>query len=490
MLWLALHLPYLPLEVFTRGGVAPSAAPLLAITSAPGNQAEIIVVSVDAHRLGVRPGLSVSAACALAPALHLQARDLQREHSTLSRIAAWALQYTSFVTIPGTAPCMLLLEIGGSLKLFGGLNKLWRGIAQGMSELGFRTGMACAPTPLAAECFARAGERIRIQHRDALAPVLAKLPVTLLGDASHDLARFGVHTIGDCLKLPRDGLARRAGPRLLDALDRALGALPDPRIPFIPPQRYSASLPLPAPVSNAEALLFAARRLLAELCGWLSATGHGVQAPQFEFLHEKIHKKQIVTIITLELAQASRELDHLTTLLRERLARTTLPCAAIEITVHSGRVVPLASHNLSFLPDDTTQGDSAARFIERLNARLGREAIHGLIPWPDYRPEHAWRACQPGAHYEPTKDDTFTSSLTRPLWLLTPAQPLREVHAQPHDGAPLSLISGPERIEAGWWDGRHAARDYYIARNAAHALLWIYRERGADARWFVHGVFA
>ena len=173
MLWLALHLPHLPLEVFTRGGAV---SPWLAITSDSGNQAPIVVVSSDAYRLGITPGMMVSAACALAPSLQIQARDPLRESATLARIAAWALQFTSFVTIAG--PCTLLLEMGGSLKLFGGLNKLWRVVAHGISELGFRTDMACAPTPLAAEWFARAGERIRIQHRDALAPVLAKLPVT------------------------------------------------------------------------------------------------------------------------------------------------------------------------------------------------------------------------------------------------------------------------------------------------------------------------
>jgi protein ImuB len=35
-------------------------------------------------------------------------------------------------------------------------------------------------------------------------------------------------------------------------------------------------------------------------------------------------------------------------------------------------------------------------------------------------------------------------------------------------------------------------RDYFIARSAQAGLLWIYRERRADATlsWFLHGIFA
>ena len=494
MLWLALHLPHLPLEVFTRG---VREAQALAVTSGTEAGATVVAANRPAQARGVRAGMSVSAACALASGLHTVTRNPAKEHATLARIAAWSLQFTSFVSLDEAGD--VLLEIEGSLKLFGGLSKLHQHIARGIAELGFDASIACAPTPLAALWLARAGVSVRVQHRDALRHALEKLPVDLLCDnaATRDLLEsFGARTLGECLKLPRDGLARRAGQRLLDDLDRALGLRPDPRLPFVAPQTYSAALPLPAPVAQADALLFAARRLLAELCGWLSATGHGVQRPVFEFIHEK----QLVTVITLELASASRDLAHLTTLLRERLARAELPCAAIEIAMASGTVVPLASRSLSFLPDNTGAGqeESASRLVERINARLGANTICGLTPHADYRPERAWRACRPGAAADAdadANDNTAGSPLpvrpfTRPLWLLTTPRPLRETNAAPQDDGPLSLLAGPERIEAGWWDGQHVARDYFVARNAAQSLLWVYRERDLAARWYVHGFFS
>jgi protein ImuB len=59
-----------------------------------------------------------------------------------------------------------------------------------------------------------------------------------------------------------------------------------------------------------------------------------------------------------------------------------------------------------------------------------------------------------------------------------------------HAGQELTLVTGPERIESGWWDGAAVARDYYIARASGGARWWIFRECEAPRRWFVHGCFA
>jgi protein ImuB len=55
--------------------------------------------------------------------------------------------------------------------------------------------------------------------------------------------------------------------------------------------------------------------------------------------------------------------------------------------------------------------------------------------------------------------------------------------------APLELLSGPERIETGWWDGREVTRDYFVARDERGVRLWIYRDRRAPHGWYLHGLF-
>lgn len=478
MLWLALHFHSLPLEIFSRVQRLPEP---LAVVFPQGRDAAIVICNAAARRLGVHPGMPLAAAWALAPMLKALARDETAEQAALERIAAWAIQFTPAVSID--PPAGVLLEIGGSLALFGGLERLGALVARGLGELGYSATAACAPPPLAALLFARAGRAARIESRDALERALAELPITALAqppEAIETLRAIGATTLGDLLALPRDGLARRCGQGLLDDLDRALGKLPDPRRTFTPPPHFKNRLELPCAVSQVDVLVFAARRLVAELCGFLAATGNGVQRMRLVLAHED----HAPTRIAIGFAAPTRDREHLAVVLRERLSGFPLPCPAIAIALESGQLAPLSSRNLSLLPDAREEAENATRLIERLRARLGHDAVLGITPAADYRPECAWRMGEPGAA------SAIAAFPPRPLWLLDPPRPLNEVGAVPHhEGAPLMLLAGPERIESGWWDGKDVARDYFVARAQGESLLWIYRERRFSGGWYLHGIF-
>jgi protein ImuB len=495
MLWLALHLPSLPLEVYTRairdaGGAGP-----LAVVATQGSKSFIVGCNDAARRRGVKGGMPPAAASALACDLQLVQRDFAAEEASLERIAAWAIQFTPAVHI--APPCTVLLEIAGSLALFGGLKALWQAAADGLRALGYAARLACAPTPLAAHWFARAGLAVRLRHADALRVSLPDLPLEamdLAPDALALLQNVGASTVRDVLALPRDGVARRLGQAVLDDLDRACGALPDPRTYYTPPCTFKAEQPLPAPAHDAGMLLFAARRMLVELCGYLTATACGAQRLTFSFEH---HKRE-PTRVTLSLVAATRDADHLTNVLRERLERTELPCPATAIALTSEILLPLASSNLSLIPDAGQNEEAAAHLIEKLRARLGDEAVLGLTRHADHRPERAWRYAEPGDKGTTNTPQTRREGSdavrgdisSRPLWLLAQPRPLSEIDSAPCYEGRLSLVAGPERIESGWWDGSDVMRDYFVAANPSEAMLWVYRERGPRGRWFLHGFFA
>jgi protein ImuB len=480
MLWLAIRLPLLPLEVYARAAQSSEA---LAVATVSGNRSEVIACSDTARKSGVTPGMPAAAAMALVSALRIVPRDEAAERGALERIAAWSNQFTPAIAIAGSAE--VLLEIEGSLALYGGLKRLWSAVDEGLKALGYAATLACAPTPLAAQWFARAGLSMRVRHSDALRTSLPELPVHVMDlepDALAVLMNVGAITIGDCLKLPRDGLARRCGPDLCEKLDRAFGLRPDPRPFFTPPSMFKAAQPLPAPAQEAEMLLFCARRMLVELCGYLAASLRGVQRLTFSFAH---HKRE-PTRVALTLVQATRDADHLTNVLRERLDRTALPEAVTDILLESELVLPLAASSHSFLPDSARHEEAAAHLIERLRARLGDEAVVGLKRAADHRPERAWRACEPGSR----DAGALAAFARRPLWLLARPRLLIESGEVPCYDGKLALLAGPERIESGWWDGQDVLRDYFVACNGADALLWIYRERASGGRWFLHGFFA
>jgi protein ImuB len=227
-------------------------------------------------------------------------------------------------------------------------------------------------------------------------------------------------------------------------------------------------------------LLFAARRLIADLCGLLTATGKGAQRLEFLLSHEGGHE----TSIPLSLVTASRDPAHLANVLRERLERTRLSSPAVAMTLESRTLLPLAPGNRAFLPDERDRSEALARLVERLRARLGENAVQGLDAAADHRPERAWRASEPGNGNGAWI--TWRPS-ARPLWLLNTPRPLAQVREIPQHEGPLTLMTTAERIESGWWDGNDVEREYFIARNPAQSLLWIYRTSGG---WYLHGYFS
>ena len=401
--------------------------------------------------------------------------DEMSEGAALARLAGWAGRFTPIVSL--VPPRELLLEVEGSLRLLGGADRLVELVEEGLKDLEYAFATALAPTPLAATLLARGRPGTRLTDRGRLEHELAHVPLGALDlapETSAALRGIGAGTFGDCLKLPRAGLARRVGSDLLRTLDRALGRVPDPREPFVPPPRYAGALALPAAVTFVEPLLFVARRLLLEMEGYLEARGAGAAALRWTLCHHGGRS----TRIDVGLASPARDPGRLLKLLQERLERTRLaePVEGVELAVEE--ILPLVPANLDlWRARAAASGHAWPELLDRLRARLGAGAVQGLRLASDHRPERAF------VRTDPTRDDHPDQPLQlgpRPLWLLAAPAPL-----EPN----VTLVSGPERIETGWWDGGDVQRDYFVAEDRAGLRLWVYRERGDGRRWFLHGIF-
>jgi len=456
MLWVALCLPRLPLEARLRGR-APSEA-----ADEPWAVAEnrwVLVCNGAAEALGVRPGSALTAAWGLAPQLRILQRDAAAEAGALEAVASWACQFTAKVSLE--PPQGVLLEVEGSLRLFGGAARLMARLHGGVADLGFEALLAAGPTARAALWLARGGGE-----------TLQALPIGAIDPGPEALAllrRIGVCTLGELMRLPRAGVAARFGQGLLRDLDRALGQAPEPRVFFQPPERFSMLLELPAPVMEAERVLFAARRLLLQLEGFLAARQAGVRG----FTLCLSHRDGQPTLIEIGSATPHRDTEHWQRLLRERLEAIVLKSPAEAIRLEAAGLTPLSGASPSLFGDARGEAEAWERLTERLQARLGGAVVHGLAAHAEHRPERAWRAAPAGMA---AADEVPPGP--RPLWLLEPPRRLGE--------GEFVLLAGPERIESGWWDGDDVARDYFIAARGP-SLAWIYR---AHEGWFLHGLFA
>ncbi|MCE3285100.1 MAG: hypothetical protein K0R70_1356, partial [Steroidobacteraceae bacterium] len=223
--------------------------------------------------------------------------------------------------------------------------------------------------------------------------------------------------------------------------------------------------------------------MLVELCRFLRERSRGVQALEVQLRH----RQSPLTRVRLRFVQPiGAQPQRMQDLLRERLARFELPEPVRSVRLLSGPLLDLQSEAAELFAHDRREaGENLPQLIERLRARLGHEAVHGLACVAEHRPEAAWRAAEPtspdasGKVVRSTGEGPF-----RPLWLLDVPEPC--------DARRLELEEGPECIESGWWDGRDVARDYYVARNRHGARLWVFcNRRDADpAGWFLHGWFA
>ena len=410
----------------------------------------------------------------------------------------WALRRTSRVAWHGTVPGVLLLELAPSLRLLGGRAAVLRQLQQAQPALG-SVQWACGATSLIAAGRLLAGPDWRRAAPDGL--LLAMLPAAL---PHLDLLRdLGCLDWGSLRALPREALARRCGPALLQALDQAYGQAPESHCWLNPPETFRSALELPQTVDSAPALLFAARRLLQRLQDWLQRRQRGVLALELDWTLDVSAGRSRQGQLVLRLARPLRDAAQLERLLAERLQHVRLPAPVQGVGLHSlhTEVLELRSHHL--LPPAQAEGADLQALCERLVARLGSGRVCRVALTHDPRPEcrQRWQPLHDATEcIAPSAGGTGVGwqlvgqpQQAWPTWLLAAPQALALRDGQPDYHGPLQWLQGPQRLEVPDWDGRGAVlRDYYVARSTA-GLLWVFCQRAGaheTPRWFLHGVFA
>lgn len=488
MLWIALSLPELPLQLAQRS-TTELGNPLV-IAEGPTTRPLVCCANTAAMERGIMAGMPVAAARALAGELTVVPRDMAAEAQALHNLACWAGQFTPNVVLQAAG---LLLEVESTLQLHGGLATLLARVRKGAAQLGYAAVPGVAPTPLAAWLLARAqqsGLETRMcRQLQQLPERLAALPLALLdwpATVLQPLQALGIRHFGHCLQLPRDGFIRRFGklPRL--DLDKALGLVPDPRAWFTPPEHFASRLEFGFELNDALALLFPLKRLLRELEGFLRSRGAGVQ--QWQLLLKHHNRDQ--TRLTIGTALPERSAERLLVLARERLTQLTLDAPVLALGIAAEQLHSFAEHSQSLVPDPRSRAIGWSQLVDKLSARLGKERIQRLQVLDDVRPERGWQRCAAVATPATFANAAALADTPRPLWLLDPPRALSSRDGQPLCQGKLDLLAGPERIEAGWWDGHAVCRDYYVARNPHGETLWVYREHRRDSPWYLHGIFS
>lgn len=465
-LWLCCHFPELGLEALKLRPEAVAAV----WTSSASDGPLIHAATRGARARGITPGMARDAALALCRELRLEARDAAAERACQQRLARIALNYSPWVSLD--YPAAIVLEIRGSLGLFGGSDRLLQRLRSDFTTAGHRPLLAAAPLPGPAWLLAQQGREAVVEDPAALRSALGGLPIGCLPlppPLPGRLAQAGLRILRDLWRLPREGLARRYGTELLAWLDRASGRWTEPPQPFRPPERFDLRRRLAVETEQLPLLLQALERLLVALSDFLCH--RDAVTDRLELALE--HDRRPPTRIGLQLRSRSRDPAHLHRLLAERLERTSLPAPVLALRLTCADLHARRAENTELfstpLPPTALDWD---RLLERLQQRLGRDSLKFLGTVADHRPEQAQRLDGPS-------DGRFDHG-DRPLWLLHEPRP-----CDPHH---YRLLAERERIETGWWDGVDIRRDYRVGVAPDGARAWLYRDL-ARGGWYLQGWF-
>jgi len=328
------------------------------------------------------------------------------------------------------------------------------------------------------------------ERRAAAAVALARLDIDpKLRDA---LARLGVTTLGQMVRLPGGGILERFGADAYHLYQLAAGERWDPLVPVAPPEAPDEHVVLDDDIADSEQLVFVLRPAIERLLERLAERGRALTA-----LHVELVLRHAVgdTERRAEcIKPATPTLDARSLVRLVHLRITGSPPAS---PVHAARVWAddaAASHEQLAMFAARPRRDlrAANEALARVRAELGDGAVVRAVLRDGHLPEASF-GWEPIAEVVPAAPEP---KLVRPL--------VRRVHTKPQllppqsrhvrdDGWLLSgleqgaivRIQGPYVISGGWW-AHEIQREYHYAELRRGDCLWVYFDR-ARHRWFCHG---
>ena len=468
MRWACILLPHLAIDAAVRHLPEPDA--VHALVDGPAQRRVLHAVSPAARRAGLQPGTPLATARLLVPELRVHPYEPHQEAQARSLLATWAYGFSSQVSL--ALPHAIVLEIGRSRGILGDWPAISRRMASELDAMGLRHRLVAAPNPHAAWVLARAHDQLGVDEHHLL-QALGQVSVERSGlpaETVATLARSGLRRLRQVFDLPRESLARRFAPSVLAHLD-ALRSHEAASLPlFAPPDRFEARIEFEYEVESSQALQFPLRRLTADLATFLSCRDGGVQRFTLTFEHER-HPHSTLTVGLLAPERAATMLFELA---RIRLEHLRLPAGTRGMQLLADELPPFVPAARDLFDARPQQAVPWTQLRERLRARLGDAAVQDVVLHADHRPERATRSTGATPKQMPPLP-------RRPAWLLPRPVPLR---------GQVEVLAGPERIEAGWWDGNDVQRDYAIVRTREGQEAWAFSTPRYPGQWWLHGWFA
>ena len=376
----ALHLPDFPVAAALRSQPAARDFPcaILAVRGARDPQEKLPLFSINraARTAGIAPGWPLNRALVRCPDLRVIPRDLAAETALRDELVFLGESLTADVEIT-TADSVTLDLSCRTAPVRAALDRL--------SLAGAEIHHARADTPDLAHLAARhETTRGRVVSPADLAP----LPLGVLGSLSQDPASlalldlWGLRTLGDFMKLPRQALVERLGPEpgrwhdLLHGKSCRLLRL------HRPPESFAQSFDFEDATVSLEPVVFALKRLLHTLAGRLASRHLAASNLDFRLILES--GGELARRIRLPEPQAAVEgmLAPLQTLLES--LRPDAPVAALQLDAETTFAT---AAQREWVGRHLPQPERWAETLAKLEALLGPGRVGIPVPAESFRPD-------------------------------------------------------------------------------------------------------
>lgn len=463
----------------------------MAVVAEDRPQGLILWVNEKAYRSGIMPGLRYAAGLSLC-------RDLCAGEVASGEIEAGVEQLTETLRsfTPGVEPSesesgVFWLDAVGLIGLERSLVSWADRIRTTLLTQGFVAHVAVGFSRFGSYALARTRRGTTV-FDDPQLETLASHDVRL--DRLHispsvrqRLARLGIHTVGQFLALPVDGVGRRFGAEALRLHRLAAGSLAAPLDARPPELPIDAYIELEYPENDVFRLLFIIQRVLPALLEQTAAKGHGLTQLHLQLLLDD----RSTAAEAVRPAESTLDASQILDLLHLKLDTLELNAGVVEIalTVDS---TSTGSEQLGLFAEKPKRDLAAAN---RAFARIRTEFGNLSVVWAKLRQAHLPEASFQWEVLDQAKLPTPRPVQDRPLMRRIFDRPVALPHRGHHepDGwlvrgpeqGPMSKISGPYTVSGGWWV-REVHRSYHFVETKNGDLMWVYYDR-RRRQWFLQG---
>ena len=446
----------------------------------------VVQMNDIAKTLGVRKDMPLSLVERLGGIIILE-RNKEIEKKESDSLLLWAGKFSPLVV--DKFPDGLLVEVKGSLKLFGGQEKLIKMMSDDLDDWGYKFELATGATPLLAEIGAKTRRKGDVSNRFT-SKEINTVPVSMFSFLPKQLEllkKMGIRTLGDYKKLPRKGLVERFGKDALQQFDRLYGYEPDPQRFYIAPQKENISITLECEVEGWLDLKPYIKKLLKKANKYLSYRALKVRQLTWFFCR---YSSEVKVPIFLS---GTNNISVVLRILEEKLKNKRFREPFDSIRLSLDEVENASQENLNIF-HKTNKADTnllCDQFADLIRSRYGEKSLYVLNRKAEHVPEHSFAYCYSFGRKQNVGclPGNVLPKIKRPAWFIDPPIRLVVKRNKPfYDGRAL-ILSERERIVSDWWTGAEIARDYFVAESHSGMILWIYRELVSKENWFFQGLF-